>query len=81
MNPLDQLVGQVEALPPIPQPVAFEVTSAKPVRIAVTAPDGSHHVVVVALSVSDVRVNSEPLPSGQPKFDVDFNFAVSQRPA
>lgn len=81
MNPLDQLVGQVEALPPIPQPVDFEVVSAKPMRIAVTAPDGSHYVVVVALSVSDVRVSAEPLPNGQPKFDVDFNFAVSQRPA
>lgn len=81
MNPLDQLVGQVEALPPIPQPVDFEVVSAKPMRIAVTAPDGSHHIVVVALSVSDVRVNPELLPNGQPKFDVDVNFAISQRPA
>lgn len=81
MNPLDQLVGQVEALPPIPQPVDFEVVSAKPMRIAVTAPDGTHHIVVVALSVSDVRVNAEPLPNGQPKFDVDVNFTIAQRPA
>lgn len=60
--------------------VSFEVSSGRPIRVRVSDEDGKQYELTVAINVVDVRRGAEANADGTPRFDVDVQMLIAQKP-